>query len=180
MDVLLDALGYQARQPHQEDVFTSSTDAHKELLAGGCNPDVIRFYRRPCREQTMRSVVVFSRPRKVTTRRPTVDRAPEALRSALLHVLDQQASDSEGEFDPHHVLSRVLGKMSTPWGPSEKYQEVRNWVNSLTLAQVEQILNEIVLSAREEEFINDKLARAGEDLRVFDGVLVTGMRSEKL
>jgi len=26
MDVLLDALGYQARQPHQEDVFTSSTD----------------------------------------------------------------------------------------------------------------------------------------------------------
>jgi len=27
MDVLLDALGYQARQPHQEDVFTSSTDA---------------------------------------------------------------------------------------------------------------------------------------------------------
>jgi hypothetical protein len=34
MDVLLDALGYQARQPHQEDVFTSSTDAHEELLAG--------------------------------------------------------------------------------------------------------------------------------------------------
>jgi hypothetical protein len=33
MDVLLDALGYQARQPHQEDVSTSSTDAHKELLA---------------------------------------------------------------------------------------------------------------------------------------------------
>src|SRR5437762_7167075 len=33
MDVLLDALGYQARQPHQEDVFTSSTDAHEELLA---------------------------------------------------------------------------------------------------------------------------------------------------
>jgi hypothetical protein len=27
MDVLLDALGYQARQPHQEDVSTSSTDA---------------------------------------------------------------------------------------------------------------------------------------------------------
>jgi len=33
MDVLLDALGYQARQPHQEDISTSSTDAHKELLA---------------------------------------------------------------------------------------------------------------------------------------------------
>jgi hypothetical protein len=33
MDVLLDVLGYQARQPHQEDVSTSSTDAHKELLA---------------------------------------------------------------------------------------------------------------------------------------------------
>jgi hypothetical protein len=33
MDVLLDALGYQSRQPHQEDVFTSSTDAHEELLA---------------------------------------------------------------------------------------------------------------------------------------------------
>jgi hypothetical protein len=33
MEVLLDALGYQARQPHQEDVSTSSTDAHKELLA---------------------------------------------------------------------------------------------------------------------------------------------------
>jgi len=33
MDVLLDALGYQARQAHQEDVSTSSTDAHKELLA---------------------------------------------------------------------------------------------------------------------------------------------------
>ena len=27
------ALGYQARQPHQEGVSTSSTDAHKELLA---------------------------------------------------------------------------------------------------------------------------------------------------
>jgi hypothetical protein len=35
MDVLLDALGYRTRQPHQEDVFTSSTDAHKELLASG-------------------------------------------------------------------------------------------------------------------------------------------------
>jgi hypothetical protein len=34
MDVLLDALGYQTRQPHQEDVSTSSTDAHKELLEG--------------------------------------------------------------------------------------------------------------------------------------------------
>src|ERR1700729_3891087 len=34
MDVLLDALGYQARQPHQEDAFASSTDAHKELLVG--------------------------------------------------------------------------------------------------------------------------------------------------
>jgi hypothetical protein len=33
MDVLLDALGYRTRQPHQEDVSTSSTDAHKELLA---------------------------------------------------------------------------------------------------------------------------------------------------
>jgi hypothetical protein len=33
MDVLLDALGYQARQPHQEDVSTSSTDAQEELLA---------------------------------------------------------------------------------------------------------------------------------------------------
>jgi hypothetical protein len=33
MNVLLDALGYQARQPHQEDVPASSTDAHKELLA---------------------------------------------------------------------------------------------------------------------------------------------------
>ncbi len=33
MDVVLDALGYQTRQPHQEDVSTSSTDAHKELLA---------------------------------------------------------------------------------------------------------------------------------------------------
>ena len=32
MDVLLDALGYQARQPHQEDVSTSSTDAQEELL----------------------------------------------------------------------------------------------------------------------------------------------------
>jgi hypothetical protein len=36
MDVLLDALGYQVRQPHQEDVSTSSTDAHKELLARVC------------------------------------------------------------------------------------------------------------------------------------------------
>ncbi len=33
MDVLLDALGHRTRQPHQEDVSTSSTDAHKELLA---------------------------------------------------------------------------------------------------------------------------------------------------
>jgi hypothetical protein len=35
MDVLLDALGYRTRQPHQEDVSTSSTDAYKELLADG-------------------------------------------------------------------------------------------------------------------------------------------------
>jgi len=41
MDVLLDALGYQTRQPHQEDVFTSSTDAHKELLAGVSGPSVV-------------------------------------------------------------------------------------------------------------------------------------------
>lgn len=100
-------------------------------------------------------------------------RAPEALRSALLHVLDQQAIDSEGEFDPHHLLSRVLGKMSTEWGPNEKWQEVRSWVNSLTIVQVQQVLNEITLSTREEEFINGKLAQAGDDLRVLDGVLVT-------
>jgi hypothetical protein len=40
MDVLLDALGYQARQPHQEDVFASSTDAQEELLADVWLPDV--------------------------------------------------------------------------------------------------------------------------------------------
>lgn len=100
-------------------------------------------------------------------------RAPEALRSALLHVLGQQAVDSEGEFDPHHLLSRVLGKIGTEWGPSEKWQAVRNWVNSLTIDQVQQVLNEVELSAREEEFINGKLAQAGDDLRVLDGVLVT-------
>jgi hypothetical protein len=33
-DVLLDALGYQARQPHQEDVFTSSTDALRGVTSG--------------------------------------------------------------------------------------------------------------------------------------------------
>ena len=42
MDVLLDALRYQARQPHQEDVFTSSTDAHKELLADASEPGDVR------------------------------------------------------------------------------------------------------------------------------------------
>jgi integrase len=34
MDVLLDALGYQARQPHQEDVSTSSTDALRGVTSG--------------------------------------------------------------------------------------------------------------------------------------------------
>jgi hypothetical protein len=34
MDVLLDALGYQARQPHQEDVSTSSTDALRGVTRG--------------------------------------------------------------------------------------------------------------------------------------------------
>lgn len=100
-------------------------------------------------------------------------RAPEALRSALLHVLDQQAIDSEGESDPYHLLSRVLSKMSTEWGPAEKRQQVRNWVNSLTVAQVQEVLNEIVLSSRDEEFINGKRAQAGDDLQVLDGVLVT-------
>jgi hypothetical protein len=33
-DVLLDALGCQARQPHQEDVFTSSTDALQGVTSG--------------------------------------------------------------------------------------------------------------------------------------------------
>jgi hypothetical protein len=33
-DVLLDALGYQARQPHQEDVFTSNTDALRGVTRG--------------------------------------------------------------------------------------------------------------------------------------------------
>ena len=49
MDVLLDALGYQARQPHQEDVSTSSTHAHKELLGvgvSGIGPDA-RVVQRP-------------------------------------------------------------------------------------------------------------------------------------
>lgn len=100
-------------------------------------------------------------------------RAPEALRSALLHVLGQQSVDSDGNFDPHHILSRVLGKIGTEWGPSEKWQAVRNWVNSLTIDQVQQVLNEVELNAREEEFINGKLAQSGDDLRVIDGVLVT-------
>jgi hypothetical protein len=34
MDVLLDALGHQARQPHQEDVSTSSTDALQGVTSG--------------------------------------------------------------------------------------------------------------------------------------------------
>ena len=47
MDVLLDALGYQARQPHQEDVSTSSTDAHKELLADIVHAIAVAQYRSP-------------------------------------------------------------------------------------------------------------------------------------
>jgi hypothetical protein len=101
-----------------------------------------------------------------------VGRAPEALRSALLHVLGQRSVDSEGEFDPHDLISRVLGKIGTEWGPSEKWQAVRNWVHSLTIDQVQQVLNEVELSAKEEEFINDRLAQAGDDLRALDGVLV--------
>jgi len=101
-----------------------------------------------------------------------VGRAPEALRSALLHVLGQQSVDSEGEFDPHDLLCRILGRIGTEWGPSEKWQAVRNWVHSLSIDQVQQVLNEMELSAREEEFINGKLAQAGDDLRVLDGVLV--------
>jgi hypothetical protein len=90
-----------------------------------------------------------------------------------LHVLDEQAIDSDGELDPHHLLSRVLGKISTEWGPSEKQYEVRSWVSSLTLVQAQQVLNEITLSEEEEEFINGKLAQAGDDLRVLEGLLVT-------
>jgi hypothetical protein len=90
----------------------------------------------------------------------------------LLHVLDEQARGSEGEFDPHHLLSRVLGKISTEWGPSEKRYEVRSWVHSLTLVQAQQVLDEITLSEEEEDFINGKLAQAGDDLRILDGALV--------
>jgi hypothetical protein len=120
---------------------------------------------------------------KAASRRPTVGRAPEALRSALLHLLGQQAVDSEGEFDPHHLLSRVLGKIGTEWGPSEKWQAVRNWVNSLTIDQVQQVLNEVELSAREEEFIKTSdrtsslLSRTSEHGPVFWALLLANCRA---
>lgn len=100
------------------------------------------------------------------------DRAPQALRSALLYTYDERAYATEGEFDPYRVFGRVLGKIGDEWGPSEKQYEVQTWMNALTLDQAQLLLNEAPLDETEENEINARLAQAGEDLRVRDSVLV--------
>jgi len=45
MDVLLDAPGYQAPQPHQEDVFTSSTDALRGVTRVRFNRAALCMYK---------------------------------------------------------------------------------------------------------------------------------------
>jgi hypothetical protein len=61
-----------------------------------------------------------------------------------------------------------------------KWREVRYWVNSLTIVQVQQVLNEITLSAREEEFINGMLAQAGTTCESLTACLSQEIRSERL
>lgn len=101
-----------------------------------------------------------------------IDRAPEALRRALLHAYEGRAFASEGEFDPYQVFGAVLGKIGDEWGPNEKRYEVRSWMNALSLTQAQLILKEAPLDETEEDAVNTKLASAGQELRVRDSILV--------
>ncbi len=93
-------------------------------------------------------------------------RAPEALRSALFSVLDDRARDSDGEFDPHEAVRRVLGKSSDEWGPSERRFELKNWVNLLDLEDAQRVIQAVGLDEDETALLNDGLARAGDELEV--------------
>lgn len=93
-------------------------------------------------------------------------RAPEALRSALSSVLDDRARNSDGEFDPHEAVRRVLGKSSDGWGPSERRFELKNWVNLLDLEDAQGVIQAVGLDEDETALLNDGLARAGDELEV--------------
>lgn len=98
--------------------------------------------------------------------------APEALRSALLTILDAKGRDSDGEFDPHDTVRRVLGKVSNQIGPNERIQELRGWINSLDMSDAQRVLSELALDEGEEELLNEALARADENIEIRDGNLV--------
>lgn len=99
-------------------------------------------------------------------------RAPEALRSALFSVLDDRGRYSDGEFDPHDLVRRVLGKSSDEPGPSERQFELRGWVNSLDLEDAQRVITAAGLDEDETVLVNDALARAGEELEVWEDRIV--------
>lgn len=99
-------------------------------------------------------------------------RAPEALRSTLVSVLDDRARNSDGEFDPHELVRRVLGKSSDEWGPSERRFELKSWLNSLDLEDAQRVIQAVGLDEDETASLNDALARAGDDLEIREDRIV--------
>lgn len=99
-------------------------------------------------------------------------RAPEALRSALFTVLDERGRHSDGEFDPHEVVRRILGRSSDEWGPSERQFELRGWVNGLDLEDAQRVITVMGLDEDETALVNDALARAGEELEISEDRIV--------
>jgi hypothetical protein len=99
-------------------------------------------------------------------------KAPEALRSALLTILEDKGRDSDGEFDPHYTVGRVLGKVSKEIGPNERSQELRGWINRLDMNDAQRLLSEVALDEGEEDLLNETLVRADEDIEIRDGKLM--------
>jgi hypothetical protein len=98
--------------------------------------------------------------------------APEPLRSVLFSILDDQAYASEGEFDAHDYVRRIVGKSSDAQPGSESRMEFQDWVHSLTLDEARQVIDGLSLDDSEVEQINLALSKAGGALIVRDGELV--------
>jgi hypothetical protein len=81
-------------------------------------------------------------------------------------VLDDRGRDSDGEFDPHDAVRRVLGKSSDEWGPSERRFELKGWLNSIDLEDAQRVIQAVGLDEDETALLNEALARAGEKLEV--------------
>lgn len=93
-------------------------------------------------------------------------RAPEPLRSGLLTVLEERGQHSDGEFDGHEVLRRLLGKTSYAQGASDQRLEIQDWVGSLSLEDAQRLISSVGLDEAETSELNGLLARAGEELEI--------------